>query len=260
MASGREPAVAGSFYPNNPDELKTELSTYFARTKNTIHATSIKAILVPHAGTVFSGQTAAWGYRQLNQTARPHFILIGPSHHISFDGIGASSADLWQTPLGGVAQIPPKTFTRDVILLDEAHEQEHCLEIQLPFLQQLFPVFSFTAFVTGIHVDIEAVSIYLVDQFPLSVFIISSDLSHYLPDNQARNRDNKTIDAIRSGDLNYILQEDNVACGHWAIALAMELANLYHWQRKLIQYDTSASAFGDRSQVVGYSSFAWYEK
>jgi MEMO1 family protein len=260
MESGRNPALAGKFYPANPKALRADLSEYFSQTKTEIKNDHIRAIIVPHAGMVYSGRTAAWGYRQLNNLPHPHFVLIGPSHHMTFTGLATSGQRIWKTPLGDVGQEPPETLPREGLMSEEAHKPEHDIEVQLPFLQYLFPEFSFTAFLTGTTIDIQNVSNYLVDQFPDSQFIISSDLSHYLPDSAARVRDKKTIDAIVTGNTGYILTEDNVACGNLAIAIVMELAHVYHWRSREIHYDTSASAFGDTSQVVGYSSIVWYEE
>jgi len=256
----RKSAVAGSFYPGDQSVLKREIENYFSRTGAVVDNKKIRALLVPHAGTVYSGQVAAWGYRQLPKLVSPHFVLIGPSHHVAFDGLAASGAEIWKTPLGAVSHVPPKKLTSQIVISDGVHEDEHDLEVQLPFLQHLFHDFSFTAFATGVAIDIDAVSSYIQKEYPDSVIIISSDLSHYLPDDVARGKDKKTIEAILHGDTEYIMSEDNVACGHVAVTVAMNLAKKNKWASQLVRSDTSATAFGDTSEVVGYASIIWYEQ
>jgi hypothetical protein len=248
MASGiRPPAVAGSFYPASPEKLKSQLADFFSTAKKLIPANKIlKALIVPHAGYVYSGQTAAWGYAQLPKTLdKPHFVLLGPSHHAGFDGLAASSHLQWQTPLGLVNQIPAQPVN------DSAHLPEHCLEVQLPFLQYLYPDFSITCLLTN-----------WLPQFTInlsqSILIVSSDLSHYLPGPEAKKQDRQTIDAILNLDLKYFSLSDNLACGSGPIVLLIGLARRHNWQARLINYSTSADASGDTSAVVGYAAIAFY--
>jgi len=233
---------------------------YFSHTKHVISGKTIRAILVPHAGFVYSGQTAAWGYRQLPKKSNPHFVIIGPSHHVAFEGLASSGADIWQTPIGDIRHFPVKVLNNQIFISDEVHRDEHDIEVQIPFLQYLFSDCSFTAFATGIKVNINNCTEYLSSYIRKSLFIISSDLSHYQPEEYARTKDARTIDAIIRGDIKYIIKEENAACGNMAIAITMTLAQKNNWVSRCVHCDTSASAFGDTQKVVGYAAIVWYEK
>jgi len=258
----RQPAVAGSFYPGNHKELALMLREFFQKTKKTFPAPEkIKALVVPHAGYVYSGQTAAWGYRQLpTGLENPHFVLIGPSHFSAFSGLVCSNADYWQTPMGKVEHKTIDDKKIKIMADSQPHQPEHSLEVQLPFLQFVYQNhFRFTAFLTGYSLNSEKAGEFFWEKYPESIFVFSSDLSHYLPDEEARKKDKKTIRAIIDQDKNYLSAEDNSACGREGLLILIELAKINHWQGRLVYYDTSATASGDRSGVVGYSSVIFYE-
>lgn len=253
----RSPTVAGSFYPDNPKELTSLLKNYFSQTKKIINK-EIKALIVPHAGYIYSGQTAAWGYKQLaNDQENKHFVLIGPSHFANFNGLINCSYNFWGTPLGQIKHVP--AFDKNIDIYNLPFDHEHCLEVQLPFLQYLYQNFSITTFLTGFDVNNEESADFLFKDYPQSIFIISSDLSHYLPDRQARNIDKKTIEAILKFDNSYLLSGDNLACGAMGILILMGMAKKEKWQSKLLYYDTSATFSGDKNTVVGYSSIVFYK-
>jgi len=260
MAPGinlRPPAVSASFYPADASQLQLNLQHYFSQTK-TIKPPAgkkkLKALIVPHAGYLYSGLTAAWGFRQLNLTKTQHFVLLGPSHHACFAGLAAAASKFWLTPLGKINHAPPKKFLNDL-----PHQSEHCLEVQLPFLQFLYHRrFSFTAFLTG-QLDASKMARYLLTAYPRSIFLISSDLSHYLPLTVAKTQDQLTIKAILNLNAQYFNLNDNAACGATAIQILINLAKTASWQPQSIYYDTSATASGDHQQVVGYASLGFYE-
>jgi len=264
MESGiRPPAVSGSFYPAEKNELATVLSSLFAGTRVMLKNKHIKALVVPHAGFIYSGQTASWGYRQLPQPrAHQHFILLGPSHYEYFLGVAADAAEFWETPLGQIRQrsVSGKPL-RSAVIAPSVHALEHSLEVQLPFLQYLYQNhFSFTALLTGGNLNTHDVAHDLAAHHTSSLFVISSDLSHYLHEKDAREKDKKTIEAILHLDPDYFDREENVACGQEAIKILIEMARVQKWQRQCIHYDTSASAFasGDKNRVVGYAAIAFY--
>jgi AmmeMemoRadiSam system protein B len=256
MASGIRPsAVAGAFYPQDRYTLHQTLANLMRSPRNIIpEGKSVKALIVPHAGIIYSGQTAAFGFSQLSKTIpRPHFVLIGPSHEYRFNGLAGSSANFWQTPLGLVTHLPASPVN------NIPHDSEHCLEVQLPFLQFIYQTrLSISCYLTGRITDFAKTADWLTTHYPDSIFIISSDLSHYLRLNDAQVRDQKTIEAILNSDPEYFSNNDNVACGSNGILLIDEMRKHFKWQPKLIHYDTSAPASGDPSAVVGYASIAFY--
>lgn len=245
-AGGRPPVVAGSFYPAERKELKATISNFFKNTKKVVSG-KVRAMIVPHAGWVYSGQTAAWGYQQIRNSQQKQFVLLGPSHHEFFSGLVGSSFASWLTPLGTVPQKPFRQWP----LNDSAHESEHCLEVQLPFLQYLFKDFKISCLLTGTETKL----VLPKD----SILIVSSDLSHYLPQNQAQEYDRKTIKSILSNNREFLLENEDCACGRIGILMLMQLAKISNWQAKLVCYDTSATASGDDSRVVGYSAIVFYE-
>ena len=135
---------------------------------------------------------------------------------------------------------------------------EHSLEVQLPFLQLMFDKFTFSVFLTGGYVNYHKCAEYFMNNYANSILIISSDLSHQLPLQQANAIDQKTINAVLSQEFDYFLNQENVACGVGGITIVMELARINGWKSKLIFYDTSYTNSGDQTQVVGYTSIAFY--
>jgi len=247
MASGsRYPAVAGSFYPATRGKSIKLLKKFFNNTKKVVSG-KVRALIVPHAGLVYSGQTAAWGYKQISGSQQKHFVLLGPSHHEFFSGLAGSSLASWLTPLGAV----PQKSLRQFPLNDSAHESEHCLEVQLLFLQSEFKDFKISCLLTGTETKL-----FLPKD---SVLIVSSDLSHYLPQNLAQDYDQETIQAVLTGNRQFLLENEDCACGRIGILMLMQLAKANHWQAKLVCYDTSATASGDSGRVVGYSAIVFYE-
>lgn len=267
MVPGIRPAaVTGSFYPENRDELLKTLDKYYCKTV-AINNKPLKALIVPHAGYDYSGQTAAWGFKQFSNSnfqfskrnSNPNFVLIGPSHNYFLEGVVGCSFKSWQTPLGSTKQLPPVKTADYVSVQNDPFIPEHCLEVQLPFLQYMIKSdFSFSGFLTGPTVDYLKAVNYFGENYNQSVFIISSDLSHYLPFAEAEKTDRRTIDAIIKGDIDYIMEKDNVACGAMGIAIIMEMARKQNWRSELIRYDTSATASGDKLRVVGYTAIGFY--
>lgn len=262
MESGtRPPAVSGGFYPAEKKELATVLSSLFAGTRVTLINKQMKALIVPHAGFIYSGQTASWGYRQLPEyLTHQHFVLLGPSHYDYFFGVAGDTTEFWETPLGKIKQrsIPGKSLA-SITVSPTVHVPEHSLEVQLPFLQYLYQDhFSFTALLTGGKLSTHEVAHYLVAHYTSSIFVISSDLSHYLSEKDAQHKDKKTIEAILHLDAEYFDREENVACGAEGIKILSEIATVQKWQRQCMYYDTSATASGDKNRVVGYGAIAFY--
>lgn len=266
MPKTRKPAVAGAFYPGDPEEIKQELKSYLEAVPEQEIPGELKALVVPHAGTIYSGPTAAFGYSLLGKSKdrdRISVLLIGPSHFVSFSGAATFISDTWETPLGAITIDPRvKDLVKQgkgiIIDSEEAHSPEHSLEVQLPFLQLVLGNWTLLPLVCG---DVDPIGLAevldpLVDQ--KMFLVVSSDLSHYYPYEQARKIDQKANQAIPSLDLKKT-KEEVEACGKVGILTLLEIAKKRGWQGKLLDYRNSGDTAGDHSQVVGYGSYTFYK-
>lgn len=271
----RAPAVAGQFYPANKDELADMISTFLSNVDSKIIDAKLDGIdklyggVAPHAGYIFSGQTAAYTYSALERLNKDTdtFILFGPNH----TGLGSPvsvSSDKWRTPFGVVEpdldiikKIPPLIIDRSEV----AHIYEHSIEVQLPFLQYIFGNFKIVPIILGMQ-DQETV-LEVADSILNAIsglnkkitFIASSDFSHYVPEQVAYQKDKKLIDKIENLDipgLYKVLYEENVsACGYGCISTVMDISKRFGAKvGRFLKYSTSGDVSGDRLQVVGYAS------
>ncbi len=262
MAQIREPAVAGSFYPNDPLLLQQQLESYLGAAEAG-NATP-KALIVPHAGYVYSGPTAACAYRQLEsaQDIITRVILLGPAHKVGFQGLAVSSAQYFDTPLG---LVPIDQDALDAILLlpqvhvlDEAHRQEHSLEVQLPFLQQVLgDQFKLLPLLVG-ETDNQSVAEVLDILWggDETLLLISSDLSHYEDYKTAHRLDQATSEAIIQ--LNPDAIDYHQACGRSPINGLLLAAHRHHLKARVLDLSNSGDTAGSRDRVVGYGAYAFY--
>ncbi|HEY5955005.1 MAG TPA: AmmeMemoRadiSam system protein B [Polyangiaceae bacterium] len=255
----RRAAVAGSFYSGDRDTLKADVETLLAAATSR-HLPGLRALICPHAGYQYSGPIAASGYKLLMGHGFERVVLLGPSHRVAFEGVALPDADALETPLG---PIDLDAEARTALLgepfrVDAApHAKEHSLEVQLPFLQLTLGRFSVVPLVFG-DVDSGAVEKRLeslVDKKTL--FIASSDLSHYYPYAAAKVLDHATVQAILALDTEAMKTRE--ACGKGPILALMQLAQSRHWKPTLIDQRNSGDTAGDRSRVVGYASIAFTE-
>lgn len=260
MAQLRKPAVAGSFYPSGEDKLGQTIKDFLkkARLSSDIAAECIKAAIVPHAGYFYSGYTAAFAYKALRKAKNlRHFILLGPSHFSLFSGAAQDTAEYWETPLSKVQvkHLPDKSPLASSC---EPHFKEHCLEVQLPFLQVIFEKFAITPIVTSDNCDYRKLAAILKPHLKEhTILIVSSDFSHFYPEPRAETIDRATLKQIsKLNDLN-LVEGKYEACGKTAILTAIELAKTLKWIPKLLHYETSAAASADYSRVVGYASIVF---
>jgi AmmeMemoRadiSam system protein B len=258
----RPTAVAGTFYPEDTHLLRQTITEFLQRTSPA--EPSPKAIIVPHAGYIYSGPIAATAYAQIKPIAKKitRVVLLGPAHRVPFSGIAACDFENFITPLGmipleqdSIADLAQEGY---VVLLNEAHRQEHSLEVQLPFLQSLIPSFHLLPFVVG-DASAKQVACLLArlwgDEHTL--IVISSDLSHYLNYASASRKDALTSDAIvhlRWQDIDY---ED--ACGRNPVRGLLQLAHERHLSAKLLDLRNSGDTAGSKDRVVGYGAYAFYE-
>lgn len=263
----RRPAVAGRFYPADPDQLEAEVQRYL----NAAHAPDdcldpplVKAIIAPHAGYPYSGPIAASAYVHLACSDIPvkRFVLIGPAHFAPVRGLALSGATAFDTPFGRVrvdeAGRAAALALPGVVIDDAAHAPEHCLEVQLPFLQELFLDFTIVPLLVG-DADPEQVAAVLDalwDGAETRV-IISSDLSHYYQYAAARRLDRETADAVVALRPE-ALREDS-ACGQAAIAGLLPVARCHGMSARLVDLRSSGDTGGPRDRVVGYGAFIFTE-
>jgi len=259
----RRPAVAGTFYPDDPEVLRATVDAHLASGRK--HVTDLgaapKAVIVPHAGYIFSGPIAGSGYAALASVARAvtRVVLLGPAHRVAVDGLAVPSVDAFLTPLGGVAIDPEAReialSCADVAADDVAHAPEHSLEVQLPFLQQVFaPGFRVLPIVVG-HASPDAVAA-VIDALwggPETLFVVSSDLSHYEPYDVARAHDRRTAQAIVDGAIDEIGPYD--ACGVYPVRGLLAASARRGVDVHLVDLRSSGDTAGPPDRVVGYGAF-----
>lgn len=258
MSTIRQAAVAGTFYPDNPKTLRQMLEHFLvdARTETKVP----KAIIVPHAGYIYSGPVAASAYARLagqGQTIK-RVVVIGPAHRVGFYGLAVSSADTFMTPLGAIS-IDRDAVDKLKILpfvqeLDEAHRLEHSLEVQLPFLQTLLPEFKLIPIVAGDAKPEELSSVLkMFWERPDTLIVISSDLSHFHDYETAKQLDAETSNHIEN--LEYEQLDYQSACGRVPVCGLLALAREKSLTVKTIDLRNSGDTAGDKSRVVGYGAY-----
>jgi AmmeMemoRadiSam system protein B len=259
----RPPVVAGRFYPSDPVELRALIAGLLAAVPPAT-GPAPKALIAPHAGYPYSGPIAASAYAQLiparNQIER--IVLLGPSHYVALRGLATSSAEAFATPLGvvpvDVEAVREVRLLPQVRELDEAHAQEHSLEVQLPFLQTVLGNFTLVPLAVG---DAGADDITQVLDVlwggPETRFVISSDLSHYFDFQTARRLDQataKAIEALKPGGIG-----EERACGRMPICGLLQAACRHGLRARTVDLRSSGDTAGPRDKVVGYGAFAFEE-
>ena len=261
--TSRPPAVAGLFYPDDASELREVVSGYLRQHSADAPAAAPKALIVPHAGYIYSGGIAAAAYATVasrRQSIR-RVVLIGPSHRVYLRGMAVPAASSFATPLGQVAidQTLKDTLLRSgaVIESDTPHAQEHSLEVQLPFLQMLFDDFTLLPLVLG-SVAPEQIAAALAQTWgdATTLVLVSSDLSHYHAYSEARRIDAATSAAILRRETTLAGEQ---ACGAVGINGLLYFAGQHQLAVSEIARCNSGDTAGDRSRVVGYGAFAVHE-
>lgn len=249
--STRRAAVAGAFYPGGRD-VGNMVDNFLKSVPEASIEGELKALIVPHAGYVYSGKVAAYAYALLRKYKKSRIILLGPSHHVYFNDVVSDVNEYWETPLGRV-KVAESSFPK----LGEAHLDEHCLEVQLPFLQRIFGEFEILPLVAG-DADPRAIAKKLVKMLDdKTILIASSDMSHYHDYDTAVKLDKAGINTILELDYDKARAELD-ACGKIPIMTVIDLAKRLGWKCKLLDYKNSGDATGDKSSVVGYASLAFY--
>lgn len=253
----REEAVAGRFYPSQPEELEATVTAYLDQAPY-LDLPEIHGLVCPHAGYLYSGLTAGYSYNQLNDQYDT-VILIGPTHYVWFTGASIPDCTHYQTPLGLVKLSEKVSDLKKESLfttVPEAHTREHCLEVQLPFLQCVLTEFEIIPVILG-DVDPEAVAAALSPYIDEKTLVIaSSDLSHYYPYEKACTLDSICTEAVPNLDFEKIKSCE--ACGIRAVVTLMHLADMKGWYGTLLDYRNSGDTAGRKEQVVGYMAAAFY--
>jgi MEMO1 family protein len=260
----REPAVAGMFYPARATTLARAVDDLVAHPRvdpadALVEAINLKAIVVPHAGYIYSGPTAASAYRLLlaRRDEIRRIVLLGPAHRVHLAGLAAPSVDAFRTPLGDV---PVDRAARDVVVAlpsvtvdDGAHADEHSLEVHLPFLQRVLGDVAVLPLVVGRATAAEVADV--LDALwggPETLVIVSSDLSHYEDHESAVRHDTRTVEAIVNGDADSVSPYD--ACGAYPLRGLMLAAARHGVTPVVLDRCTSADTAGPADRVVGYAA------
>lgn len=285
----RSPAVAGSFYPSSEKDLNATLSALLNQAEIISSTESAKILIVPHAGISYSGQVAAWGFKQIEGKKFTRIILLGASHRAFFNHAAVYNKGLWETPLGKVEVdenlakmlIDDKEIVADL----SPHQDEHSLEIELIFLQKVLKNFRILPILLSQTSEdlVNNLAQKISDNLDENTFlVISSDLSHYPPYEVANKVDGETIKAILSGKQEIFaktvaIQEsagyqgvETCACGAEAVKVGLKVGEILGLEFKKIKYANSgdppspseSEGFGGagKSQVVGYAAIVGYRK
>ena len=257
--TSRPPAVAGQFYPADAETLSDMIQQMFTQAKPAPHA-RVKALIAPHAGYIYSGPIAASAYQCLSDQADDieRVVLLGPSHRVGFHGIATTSSKSYSMPFGDIPidqnAIDQIRDLPQVMELDQAHQFEHSLEVQLPFLQTVLKNFSLVPLVVGECAAQQVAEVLerLWDGEE-TLFVISSDLSHYNPYEVARQQDQHTSDAILQMAPEKIHYDD--ACGRNPVGGLLLAARHHGLKPALLDLRNSGDTAGDRDRVVGYGAY-----
>jgi MEMO1 family protein len=255
----RKPAVAGFFYPADPAVLTALVDRMLDAVEVPADDRLGRGYVVPHAGYRFSGPTAAHVYARLRRHAAEIrcVLLLGPSHRVPLKGCAVPTADRWSTPLGEVVVDPMTATLADggrATADDAPHAPEHSLEVQLPFLQRAVPAASVVPVAVG-EAGTDEVADVAAAAGSGTVLLCSTDLSHYLPDADARRQDARTAAAIEALAPDRIGVRD--ACGVFALRGTLAWAGRGGLVARRLALSTSADTAGDPSRVVGYPAFVF---
>ncbi len=266
----RQSILQGSFYPKTKEKIQIQLKKFFSKTKTT---TKTNYIISPHAGTVYSGQTAAYSYSLLNKPET--IVILSPNHTGYGEEISVYPEGIWETPLGETeidkqaVDVLTSIFTK--AKKDEiAHLQEHSIEVQLIFLQYLFKEFKIVPITLMVSdsKELEELAKALIQTEKKTgkkfTVIASSDFTHFLNEKTAKEKDFKAIELIkkmRIKDFHELIEKKNLSiCGHSSIEVLMQYCKKKDINKtELINYSTSGDVTGDKNNVVAYASIGFFK-
>lgn len=270
----REPAASGTFYPANPKALARDIELYLGQASPGEVKGEIKGLIAPHAGYMYSGAVAAWAYKVLLNRTYDTVIVIAPSHRSYFDGVALQEQGGYRMPLG-IVNIDDE-FAADLLKKStlvrsnfQAHQGEHSLEVQLPFLQVMLKDFRMVPLIMGAQ-DValcEELASALVGVMRESkkrfLVVGSTDLSHYYPYSHAVELDGQVARNLNNFDVQGLVRdiaEDKCeACGAGPVITTMMISQkLGADAGKVLKYANSGDVSGDKTSVVGYISAVFY--
>ncbi|MCX9156695.1 AmmeMemoRadiSam system protein B [Niveibacterium sp. 24ML] len=262
----RQPAVAGAFYPGDAASLNANVVRmlgHAAASAQKAHASCPKCLIVPHAGYVYSGNTAAHAYALLKPWARQihRVVLLGPSHRVPLHGIALPDVDAFATPLGLIPldqdAIALVRTMPGICVYDAAHAAEHSLEVQLPFLQTVLTQFTLVPLSVG-HADAQTVAAVISQLWggPETLIVLSTDLSHFHAYREAQELDHDTVANILALAPTVTPEQ---ACGAYPLNGLLKAAERHHLSTELLDHCNSGDTAGDHRRVVGYCAVALYE-
>ncbi len=269
----REPSVSGMFYEREPKKLKHDIEKYFGNVKPQKIDGEIIGIVSPHAGYFYSGKTAAYGYKLLKDKKFETVVVISPSHYEHFDGVSIFDGRAYMTPFGLVEidnnlREELSEHKKIINISRQGHGREHALEVQLPFLQSMLKEFKLVPIVIGNQSEevCSTLAEVLAEETSgkKTLFVASSDLSHYHSHDIADKLDSRIHQHIENYDYESLmndLEEQKVeACGGGPIVTVMQTSKLLGADKSKILYRCDSSeASGDFRQVVGYLSAVFYK-
>lgn len=260
MKTVRPAAVAGMFYPEGKAALYDMLERMDARTPAPHHASPPKALVVPHAGYIYSGPVAARAYASLKGKQIRRVVLLGPVHRVPVHGLVLPTASAFETPLGTVA-LDEAAMERlralpQVAVNDMAHRWEHSLEVQIPFLQFYLKDFALVPLAVGDATAPEVAEVLLAAwDGEETLIVVSSDLSHYHSYETAQGMDRRTAEAVMAMSPERVGHDD--ACGSVPLRGLLLAARRKGLEPELLDLRNSGDTAGNRDQVVGYGAFAF---
>jgi AmmeMemoRadiSam system protein B len=261
FSKSRDPAVAGMFYPSDPDTLRQQVQGFIDQARPSGQASPPTAIIAPHAGYIYSGPIAGSAYQRVQHAGQftQRVLLLGPSHYVAFTGLALSHHAVFHTPLGDVPvdanAIQHIQALPQVQFIEAAHEREHCLEVHLPFLQVALDQFSIIPLVVGSATPEEVAEVLDLLWDEHTLVVVSSDLSHYLDYTTACTVDARTCDKIEQLDYSHLKPEE--ACGAHAVAGLLKAAMRRHLTATTLDLRNSGDTEGDKDRVVGYGAWSF---
>lgn len=255
MEITRKPAVADAFYPADPEVLGSMIDKFLQECVKPSIEGEVKAIIVPHAGYVYSGIVAAAGYNLIKGLSGKKVLLIGPAHYVLFKGAAVPESTIWQMPFGNINV--HRLLTGTLIVEDEApFVEEHSLEVQIPFLQKVMKNFELYPLCLG-DVSPQALAAELKSFAERDdvIIVVSSDLSHFYTYTEANDLDKRANEFLPKLDIENARNVE--ACGIKGIMTLLYLAKTLGLKGHFVDYKNSGDTSGEKSRVVGYGCYAF---